>query len=45
MWICIRDQSSYQTLSYEDTLVVKEELAPLILPDGDEASACPGLMH
>ena len=33
------DQSSYQTLSYEDTLVVKEELAPLILPDGDEASA------
>ena len=33
------DQSSYQTLSYEDTLLVKEELAPLILPDGDEASA------
>ena len=33
------DQSNYQTLSYEDTLLVKEELAPLILPDGDEASA------
>lgn len=33
------DQSSYQTLSYEDTLLVREELAPLILPDGDEASA------
>lgn len=33
------DQSSYRTLSYEDTLLVKEELAPLILPDGDEASA------
>lgn len=33
------DQSNYQTLSYEDTLFVREELAPLILPDGDEASA------
>lgn len=33
------DQSNYQTLSFEDTLIVKEELAPLILPDGDEASA------
>ena len=33
------NQSNYQTLSYEDTLLVKEELAPLILPDGDEASA------
>ena len=33
------DRSSYQTLSYEDTLLVREELAPLILPDGDEASA------
>lgn len=32
-------QASYQTLSYEDTLHVREELAPLILPDGDEASA------
>ena len=33
------DQSNYQTLSYEDMLLVREELAPLILPDGDEASA------
>ena len=33
------DQSNYQTLSYEDTLLVREELAPLILPDGDEESA------
>ena len=33
------DQSNYQILSYEDTLLVREELAPLILPDGDEASA------
>ena len=30
------DQSNYQALSYEDTLLVREELAPLILPDGDE---------
>ncbi len=33
------DRSNYQTLSYEDTLLVREELAPLILLDGDEASA------
>ncbi len=33
------DKTNYQTLSYEDTLRVREELAPLILPDGDEASA------
>jgi type I restriction enzyme R subunit len=26
-------------LSYEDTLVVREELAPIIQPDGEEASA------
>lgn len=32
-------ESNYQTLSYEDTLLVREELAPLILPDSDEASA------
>ncbi len=30
---------NYQTLTYEDTLTVRDELAPLILPDGDEASA------
>lgn len=30
---------NYNALTYEDTLLVKEEVAPLILPDGDEASA------
>ena len=33
------DKSNYQAVSYEDTLVVREEVAPLILPDGEEASA------
>ena len=33
------DKANYQTLSYEDTLLVREELAPLILPDKDNASA------
>lgn len=32
-------ESNYQALTYEDTLIVREEVAPLILPDGDEASA------
>ncbi len=32
-------EKNYQNLAYEDTLLVREELAPLILPDGDEASA------
>ena len=32
-------ERNYQTLTYEDTLLVREELAPLILPDSDEASA------
>lgn len=32
-------ESNYQTLTYEDTLLVREELAPLILPDSDEATA------
>ncbi len=31
--------SNYQGLTYEDTLIVREELAPLILPDEDEVSA------
>ena len=31
--------ANYQTLTYEDTMIVRDELAPLILPDGDEASA------
>lgn len=30
---------NYQSLTYEDTLMVREELAPLILPDGEDASA------
>jgi len=30
---------NYRTLTYEDTLIIGEELAPLILPDGDEANA------
>lgn len=33
------EQSNYQTLSYEDTLLVREELVPLILPDNDESGA------
>ena len=32
-------QANYQALTYEDTLIVREEVAPLILPDGDEPSA------
>ena len=33
------NESNYQRLTYEDTLIVREEVAPLILTDGDEASA------
>lgn len=33
------DKTNYQTLSYNDTLYVREEVAPLILPDEDEATA------
>ena len=32
-------ETNYQALTYEDTLIVREELAPLILPDEDEVSA------
>ncbi len=32
-------ERSYQSITFEDTLMVREELAPLIMPDGDEASA------
>jgi type I restriction enzyme R subunit len=32
-------QTNYNSITYEDTLIVREELAPLIQPDGDEASA------
>ncbi len=31
-------ESNYKALTYEDTLLVKEELAPLILPDSDDAT-------
>lgn len=31
--------ANYDGITFEDTLVVKEELAPYILPDDDEASA------
>lgn len=33
------EKENYQRLTYEDTLIVREEVAPLIIPDGDEASA------
>lgn len=33
------DAKNYNALSYEDTLIIGNELAPLILPDEDEASA------
>ncbi len=32
-------ETNYQALTYEDTLIVREELAPLILPNNDDASA------
>lgn len=33
------NEENYNSLTYEDTLIMKEELAPLIIPDDDEASA------
>lgn len=33
------NKNNYDSITYEDTLLVKEELAPLLLPDEDEASA------
>lgn len=33
------NEDNYTTLTYEDTLLIKDELAPLIIPDEDEASA------
>ena len=33
------NEENYLTVSYEDTLIIKDELAPLIIPDKDEASA------
>ena len=32
-------QENYQALSYEDTLLIEKELAPLIIPDDDDAKA------
>lgn len=32
-------EANYQVITYEDTLIVREEVAPLILSDSDEASA------
>ena len=32
-------EENYQGVTYADMLAVREELVPLILPDGDEASA------
>ncbi len=31
--------ANYNSITFEETLIVREELAPLIQPDGDEASA------
>jgi len=33
------NEANYTGLTYEDTLMVREEVAPLILPDDDEATA------
>ena len=33
------DPENYQNISYEDTLTVQEEIAPLILPDEEEVTA------
>lgn len=33
------DKENYKTITYEDTLIVSDEVAPLIRPDGDEISA------
>ena len=32
-------ENNYQSITFEDTLMVREELAPLIMPNGEEASA------
>ncbi len=33
------DPENYQSLTYEDTLIIREELAPLIEPENDDAKA------
>ena len=37
-------EENYQALTFEDTLLVKEEVAPLILPDNDEMFNTKGKM-
>ena len=32
-------EENYQSLTYEDTLLIREEVAPLILPGGDAVTA------
>ena len=32
-------EDNYNALTFEDTIIVREEIAPLILPDGDEVNA------
>lgn len=32
-------EGNYQSLTYEDTLLIREEVAPLILPEGDAVTA------
>lgn len=32
-------EENYQSLIYEDTLLIREEVAPLILPEGDAVTA------
>ena len=39
MWKSFSDPASYQTVRYEDTLEIKDEVAPLIQPDAEEVSA------
>ena len=33
------EELNYNALTYEDTLIVRTEIAPLIAPDGDEVNA------
>lgn len=33
------EEANYQKLTFEDTLIVREEVAPLILPEEDEVNA------
>lgn len=39
MWRSSPTRRVIRALTYEDTLNLKEEVAPLLQPDGDEASA------